>query len=153
MMSAVSDFKVSDSAYQLFTKDLPKLGVTMPTSAWSTSAGTYEPQGLSAFASRLVAGVTKTDPHKLHIDAITTDPPTLSVQGSLQVLSPATTVSVTAVVADLGQSAEQGVKVTATITPANGRAQSACDCFGQPFSRSGAGGAAAWASAGALHSD
>ena len=120
MMSAVSDFKVSDSAYQLFTKDLPKLGVTMPTSAWSTSGGTYEPQGLSAFASRLVAGATKTEPHKLHIDAITTDPPTLSVQGNLQILSPASTVSVTAVVANLGQAAEQGVKVTATITPAEG---------------------------------
>jgi hypothetical protein len=120
MMSAVSDFKVSDSAYQLFTKDLPTLGVTMPTSAWSTSTGTYQPQDLSAFVSRLVAGVTKTEPHKLHIDAITTDPPTLSVQGSLQILSPATTVFVTAIVADLGQTAEQGVKVTATITPAEG---------------------------------
>jgi hypothetical protein len=122
MMSAVSDFKVSDSAYQLFTTDLPKLGVTMPASSWYTSAATYQPQQLTAFTTRLLAGVTKTQPHKLHVDAITTDPPALSVEGNLQVLSPASTVSVTAVVADLGQSAEQGVKVTATISPAQGAA-------------------------------
>ncbi len=44
MMSAVSDFRVSDSAYQLFTTDFPKLGVTMPASAWSSSADNYQPQ-------------------------------------------------------------------------------------------------------------
>jgi hypothetical protein len=120
MMSAVSDFRVSDSAYQLFTTDLPKLGVTFPASAWSSSADNYQPQQLTAFATRLLGGVTKSQPHKLHIDAITTDPPALSVQGDLQVLSPASAVSVTAVVADLGQSGEQGVKVTATISPALG---------------------------------
>ena len=122
MTSAVSDFKVSDSAYQLFTRDLPKLGVTMPASAWFTSAGSYQPQQLSAFATRLLAGVTRSQPHKLHIDAITTDPPALRVQGNVQVLSPASTVAVTAVVADLGLSAEQGVQVTATISPALGSA-------------------------------
>ena len=39
MMSAVSDFRVGDSAYQLFTTDLPKLGVTMPASVWATQPG------------------------------------------------------------------------------------------------------------------
>jgi hypothetical protein len=120
MMSAVSDFRVSDSAYQLFTQDLPKLGVVVPPSAWTAAAGTYQATELTAFANRLLVGVTRSEPHKLHIDAITTDPPALRVQGNLQVLSPATTVSVTAVVADLGQSAEQGVKVSATISPAHG---------------------------------
>lgn len=100
MMAAVSDFKVGDSAYQLFAKDAPKLGVTMPPSAWTAYAGAYEPTELSSFVTRLLAGVTRSEPHKLHIDAITTSPPALSVQGNLQVLSPATTVSVTAVVAD-----------------------------------------------------
>jgi len=120
MMSAVSDFRVSDSAYQLFTKDLPRLGVTMPASAWSSTSADYQPQQLTAFATRLLSAVTKSQPHKLHIDAITTDPPALSVEGDLQVLSPASAMSVTAVVADLGQSAEQGVEVTATISPAQG---------------------------------
>jgi hypothetical protein len=120
MMSAVSDFKVSDSAYQLFITHIPQLGVTVPPSAWAANTGTYQPQQLDAFATRLLAGVTRSQPHKLHIDAITTDPPSLRVLGSVQVLSPASTVSVTAVVADLGTSSEQGVKVTATISPAQG---------------------------------
>jgi hypothetical protein len=120
MMSAVSDFRVSDSAYQLFTKDLPNLGVTVPASAWTAAAGTFEPTELTAFVNRLLVGLTTSEAHKLHIDAIATNPPALRVQGNLQVLSPATTVSVTAVVADLGQSAEQGVKVSATISPAQG---------------------------------
>jgi hypothetical protein len=120
MMSAVADFKVSDSAYQLFAKDLPKLGVSMPPSAWMAYAGAYEPPELTAFVTRLLAGVSRSEPHKLHIDAITTNPPALSVEGNLQVLSPATTVSATAVVADLGLFAEPGVKVTATISPAQG---------------------------------
>jgi hypothetical protein len=122
MLSAVSDFRVSDNAYQLFTSELPKLGVTMPTSTWSGSGDNYQPQALNVFASRLLGGATQSQPHKLHIDAITTDPPALSVQGNVQVLSPANTVEVTAVVADLGLSAEQGVKVTATISPALGAA-------------------------------
>ncbi len=120
MMSAVSDFRVSDSAYQLFARELPKLGVTMPASVWASSRASYEPQQLSAFATRLMAGQVSSLPHKLHIDAITTDPPALSVDGNIQVLSPAGTVSVTAVVADLGQSPEKGVKVSAWINPAKG---------------------------------
>ena len=108
MMSAVADFKVSDSAYQLFTTDLPKLGVRMPPSVWLTSTAGYQPQALAAFATKLLAGCGRSEPHKLHIDAITTNPPALRVQGNLQILSPASTVSVTAVVADLGQLAEKG---------------------------------------------
>jgi hypothetical protein len=122
MTSAVADFHVGDNAYQLFTTELPKLGVTMPASAWSTTGHSYQPQALTAFATRLLAGLTSSESHKLHIDAITTDPPALSVQGNVQVLSPASAVAVTAVVADLGLSAEQGVKVTATIAPARGAA-------------------------------
>jgi hypothetical protein len=120
MTSAVADFKVSDNAYQLFTTDLPKLGVKMPPSVWLTSAAGYQPEALVAFATKLLGGAVRSEPHKLHIDAITTNPPALRVQGSLQILAPASTVSVTAVVANLGQLAEDGVKVTATITPASG---------------------------------
>ena len=122
MTSAVADFKVGDNAYQLFTTDLPKLGVKMPPSAWLTSAAVYQPQALAVFATKLLADAVRSQPHKLHIDAITTNPPALRVQGNLQILAPASTVSVTAVVANLGQLAENGVKVTATITPAAGAA-------------------------------
>ncbi len=120
MMSAVSDFRVGDSAYQLFAKDIPKLGVTMPASVWATSSVNYDPRELAAFTTRLLAGAAQAAPHKLAIDAITTNPPALRVEDNVQILSPGGTVSVVAVVDDRGQSPEHGVDVTATIAPAKG---------------------------------
>lgn len=120
MTAAAADFRVSDNAYRLFTTDLPKLGVTVPASVWAPSGTTYQASQLNTFAGRLVEGISTVAPHKLHIDAITTNPPALRVEDGREVLSPAKTVSVTAVIADLGQSAEKGVKVTASITPALG---------------------------------
>jgi hypothetical protein len=120
MMSAVSDFRVGDSAYQLFAKDLPKLGVTMPVSVWASSSASYSAAGLGTFAARLVLGTVSAPQHKLSIAAISTNPPALRVEDDVQVLSPGGTVSVTAVVDDRGQSPETGVHVTATIAPAKG---------------------------------
>ncbi len=120
MMSAVSDFRVGDSAYQLFGRDFPKLGVTMPASVWATSSVNYDPRELTAFTTRLLAGAAQAAPHKLAIDAITTNPPALRVEDNVEILSPGGTVSVVAVVDDRGQSPEHGVAVTATIAPAKG---------------------------------
>jgi hypothetical protein len=120
MMSAVSDFRVGDSAYQLFAKDLPKLGITMPASVWAGASAGYDPTELDAFASKLLAGSVNAPIHQLAIDAITTNPPALRVEDNVQILSPGGTVSVTAVVDDRGQSPESRVDVTATIAPAAG---------------------------------
>jgi hypothetical protein len=120
MMSAVSDFRVSDSAYELFAKDLPKLGITMPASAWATGSSGYDATGLGAFAARLMAAAASAPQHKLSIDAISTNPPALRMEYDVQILSPGATVSVTAVVDDRGQSPESDVHVTATIAPAAG---------------------------------
>ncbi|HXW81078.1 MAG TPA: hypothetical protein VEJ84_16365, partial [Acidimicrobiales bacterium] len=114
MMSAVSDFRVGDSAYQLFTKDLPKLGITMPASVWAATSAGYDPTQLEAFTSRLLAGAVNAPQHELAIDAITTNPPALRVEDNVQILSPGGTVSVTAVVDDRGESPESDVDVTAT---------------------------------------
>ena len=153
MTSAVADFKVSDNAYQLFTTDLPKLGVKMPPSVWLTSTAGYQPQALAAFATKLLGGVVKSEPHKLHIDAITTNPPALRVQGNLQILAPASTVSVTAVVANLGQLAEQRGESDGDDYSGCGRRQPASDSFGRPFSRAGRRGTADRAAPGAFNAD
>ncbi|HXR21442.1 MAG TPA: hypothetical protein VN786_02695, partial [Acidimicrobiales bacterium] len=120
MGTAAADFKVGDNAYQLFAQAFPKLGVRMPGSQWATGTSLYQPSSLGAFASRLLAGVSRSPQHHLAIDSIATVPPALSLQGKVEILSPASTLSVTVVVADLGQSSEHGVRVTATITPAAG---------------------------------
>ena len=124
MSEAVSDFDVSDSAYQLFARDMPRLGVRMPESRWAATTDLYEPRALGAFSARLLADVIKMPPQRLYIDAVSTNPAALNTQGKVEVLSPATSVSVTVVVGDGGRTETSGVRVSATITPAKGaRAQ------------------------------
>jgi len=120
MTSAVADFQVSDRAYRLFAADMPKLGVIMPPSQWVASTTAYQPSALALFTSRLLAGRTKVPTQQLAIDAVSTNPPALSLEGKVEVLSPASTMSVTVVLADLGKAAEKGVDVVATINPAKG---------------------------------
>src|ERR1019366_3148956 len=122
MGTAVSQFEVSDTAYRLFARDTPKLGVTMPASQWDDSTAAYRINALGGFAQRLIAAVSRSPVHQLAIDAISTDPPALSMQGKVQILSPASSVAVTVVVQDVGQDAEKGVRVVATVTPAQGLA-------------------------------
>jgi len=77
---------------------------------------------LGGFAERLVAAVSRSPLHKLAIDAISTNPPALSMAGKVQVLSPASSVSVTVVVQDVGQDAERGIRVVASVGPGQGLA-------------------------------
>ncbi|HTW11061.1 MAG TPA: hypothetical protein VME46_26410 [Acidimicrobiales bacterium] len=120
MTAAAAEFQVSDNAYQLFSRDLPRLGVDMPPSQWAAQPGIFQPEALSGFTARLLADVVKAPAHELDIDAISTNPAVLDTQGNVQVLSPAETVSVTVVVADGGRSSEAGVTVSARISPAKG---------------------------------
>ena len=122
MNAAVSQFQVGDTAYQLFARDMPKLGVSMPASQWDDGAGLYQVSALGGFAERLVAAVSRSPLHKLAIDAISTNPPALSMAGKVQVLSPASSVSVTVVVQDVGQDAERGIRVVASVGPGQGLA-------------------------------
>ena len=78
MLSAVSDFKVGDNAYQLFTSGFPKLGVTMPASTWSGTGDNYQPQALNVFATRLLGGVTRHSPTSC---TSTRSPPTPPLYG------------------------------------------------------------------------
>jgi hypothetical protein len=124
MTSAVSDFQLADNAYKLFLKALPPLGVTMPTSQWATGKSSYDLAELSAFARGLEAASLRTTGRQLAIDAITTDPIALSMQGKVELLSPSPTVSVTVIVADTGQVPENGVTVTAALSAQGSLAQS-----------------------------
>lgn len=118
MAGAVSDFAVSDNAYQLFAQDMTRLGFSVPSSAWDLGAAHYGTKGFDAFAARLLAGQTHLAPHQLTVDAISTNPVALSEQGKVQILPPSSAMSVTIVVSDTGSSPERGVSVSATITPA-----------------------------------
>ena len=119
MTAAVADFSVGDSAYQMFEAEMPKLGATVPSSRW-VSPGSYQAPALLAFANRLLAARPKAPAQTLALDSVSTTPAALSLQGKTEVLSPASSFSVTAVVADNGQSPLHGVTVSATVSPAQG---------------------------------
>lgn len=117
LMGAAQDFQVSDSAYEIFARDMPKAGFTVPRSAWASPS--YNDKAFTTFTLRLAVGGKRLPRHQLAIDAITTFPGALSVQGKVQVLPPASTLSVTVVVADSGALAERGVTVKASVSPSS----------------------------------
>jgi hypothetical protein len=120
MSSAVSQLQVGDSAYQLFAQRMPRLGVRMPGSQWDLYGNGDEQLALVGFAQRLVAAEPRSPKHALAIDAVSTNPPALSMEGKVQVLSPATSLTVTVVVANVGQDGEPVAQVQATVAPALG---------------------------------
>lgn len=117
MSRAVADFSVSDNAYRLFVDQLPRLGVTMPASSWDLSQAHYGTKTYEAFAHRLLAGTGHHAGNALAIDAVSTDPTALSMQGKVQVLPPASSLAVTVVVADAGTAPEDGVTVAVSVKP------------------------------------
>jgi hypothetical protein len=119
MTSAVADFEVGDNAYRLFAADMPKLGASLPSSRW-VSSGSYRPSALLSFADRLLAARPKAPTQPLALDAVSTTPAVLSLQGKVEILAPASSFSVTAVVADTGLTPLRGVRVTAVVAPARG---------------------------------
>src|SRR5581483_9177098 len=100
LMGAVQDFQVSDNAYRMFARDMSRAGFTVPVSRWASAA--YSDKAFTAFTQRLEAGAKRAPRSLLAIDAISTQPGALSLQGKVQVLPPAPSLSVTVVVADSG---------------------------------------------------
>lgn len=119
MGTAVTEFEVSDSAYELFTQQIGHVSASMPASQWM-SQGSYQTTALESFASRLLASRPGAPAQALAIYAVSTSPPPLSMQGGVEVLSPASSFSVTVVIGDTGRSSLQGVTVAATAAPAVG---------------------------------
>lgn len=122
MAGAAGDFEVGDRAYRLFAAALPELRVQMPPSQWDANPSAFGAVNLAAFSRRVLAVKAAAPAHLLAIDAVTTTPPALSVQADTEVLSPASSLSVTVVVADTSRAPESAVAVAATITPAKGSA-------------------------------
>jgi len=112
--------QVGDQAYQLFTQSLPKLGLTMPASAWATNPAPYQPIAAAAFLASLQSAMSTTPVHEVKIYAVSTSPAAESSQGGTEVLPDSSTMSVTVVVGDVGNQAENDLTVTASIVPEGG---------------------------------
>jgi hypothetical protein len=117
IQTAGDDLQVSDQAYLLFTRALPKLGVTMPPSAWAADPSPYQSSAAEVFLTSLRSSLSTTPIHELKIYSITTSPAAVSSQGGTEVLPDAAAMSVTVVVADVGNQSEKNLTVTASIAP------------------------------------
>jgi len=117
VQTAGNDMQLGDQAYQLFTQNLPKVGVTMPSSTWAGNSGAYQPNAVAVFLSSLQNARSATPVHEIKIYEVTTSPAAETNQGAVRVLPDASTMSVTVVVADIGNQPEKGLTVTASISP------------------------------------
>lgn len=117
LTSAVEQFQVSDQAYHLFVQDVPPLGVTMPASSWYTNPAAFAQPGLTTFLQALRAKTNAVPVHSVGIAALSTSPGALSSHGNVQVLPPASLVSVNVTVADSGNQTESQVPVSASFSP------------------------------------
>jgi hypothetical protein len=120
IQSVGADLKVGDQAYQLFLKSLPKLGIKMPSSMWVADATPYQAGPAQIFLTSLANEMTSTPVHQVQIYSVTTSPPAVASRGSIQVLPTSPVMWVTVVVADVGNQAENGLTVTASINSGGG---------------------------------
>jgi hypothetical protein len=128
VQTAASDIQIGDQAYQLFLRTMPSnVGVTMPNSVWLTTPGQYQPQTTRVFLDSLQS-VMQTQPvHQVEIYSLTTSPAPVARSGDVLVLPDAVEISVTMVLADTGNQAENGLTVTASLSYAGNGPSSAQD--------------------------
>jgi hypothetical protein len=125
--TAGNDIQVSDRAYLLFTHSLPKLGINMPASVWTGDPARYQPAEAQVFLTSLQNALSTTPVHQVKIYSVTTSPAPVSTQGGTQVLPDSAAMSVTVVIADVGNQAEKNLTVTASIAPGGGSSSSVRD--------------------------
>ena len=125
--TAGQDIQISDQAYRLFLRSLPNVGVTIPASAWGDDLSPYQSGRAQVFLISLQSAMSATAVHQVRIDSITTAPGPVSSTGDVQVLPDSPAMTVTVVLSDTGNQAENNLTVTAAIT--SGRASSSVRDF------------------------
>ena len=120
IMAAGQDLQLGDQNYHLFLLSLPKTGVTMPDSAWGGKLVPYQAVPAQAFVASLQSSMSATPVHQVTINSITTTPAAVSLAGRVQVVPAAPAITVTVVLSDTGNQAENNLTVTATAASARG---------------------------------
>lgn len=114
LQTVADDLTIGDIAYQSFLQNLPKLGVKVPNSAWASNLTPYQPGAAQIFLTSLQNAQTTTPIHAVKIYSITTAPPAVSSQGSLEILPDQSSITVSVVIADVGNQAESDLNVLVT---------------------------------------
>jgi hypothetical protein len=118
IQTAGDDLQIGDQAYTLFSRSMPAAaGMRMPASVWVSNPSPYQPQAAQVFLTSLQNTVVSTPIHQVRIYSVATTPAPVSTNGTTQVLPDATSMSVTIVVADVGNQPENDLTVTASISP------------------------------------
>jgi hypothetical protein len=118
--NAGQDIQVSDQAYRLFLHSLPNVGVTMPNSIWAADLSPYQPARAQVFLLSLANAISGTAVHQVRIDSIATTPGLVATSGNVQVIPDSPAMTVTVVLSDTGNQAENNLTVTAAITSGRG---------------------------------
>jgi len=115
-----SDVELGDRAIGLFAGALPP-GAEVPTNApWVHDASTWTLAELTVFVSGLRSSATARPVHDVAMVAFQTDPTTVGMQGTAQVIPVGKAMTVTMVVENVGNQPEKGVLVQAVLTLADG---------------------------------
>jgi len=120
IQAAGEDLQLGDKNYQLFRASLPATSVTMPGSAWGATTAPYQSAPALAFLASLHSAMSATPVHQVTINSITTTPAAVSLAGRVQVVPAAPAITVTVVLSDTGNQAENNLTVTATAASARG---------------------------------
>lgn len=117
--AAGNDIQVGDQTYSLFSQSVPAaVGVKMPPSAWFTDPSAYQPQTAGVFLTSLQNAVNPAPVHQVKVYSVATDPSPVSRHGATQILPDASAITVTIVVADVGNQPENNLTIVAAISPA-----------------------------------
>jgi len=111
------DLQAADRAYHLFQQAMPPLGTALPDSTWVASSDTYSSASLAVFVASLRSAGSLAPIHDVAVTVVTTEPPPVNIQGSLQILPIAKLLNLQIIVADIGNQPEKNLTVSATIAP------------------------------------
>jgi hypothetical protein len=117
VQAAELDIQTGDEDYQLFQQNLPNLGLSMPASVWMSSPSVYSPTELQVFVTTVENHSSSTPVDEVKIYSLSTSPPPVSMSGSTEVLPDSSTITVTVVVADVGNQQDNNLTITAAISP------------------------------------
>lgn len=128
LVEAAEDIVAADHTYRAFV-DLVVVkgarGPLLPESSWVADRTAWERPAVSAFVSALRASRVSTPVHDVGVLTFSTDPKPVANEGGDAVLPLMKTLRVEAVVANIGNAAEAGVPVVATLTGPEGKADTA----------------------------
>lgn len=128
LVRAAGDLVAADHIYRTFVELVVVKGARgplLPASAWVADPSVWERPAVSAFVSALRASTISTPVHDVSILTLTTDPLPVASEAGSAVLPLVKSLRLEIVVANLGNTAEKGVPVVATLTGPAGEVDTA----------------------------